>query len=131
MIAVDRSNKQVAIWLLIGVGMTIIQIALGGITRLTGSGLSITQWEVITGTLPPLNEAAWLEEFAKYKQTPQFQLLNFEFQLADFKFIFFWEWFHRLWARLIGLVFAFGFIWFMVKKSFKKEMVGSLLVLFF
>lgn len=131
MIAIDRSNRQVAIWLLIGVGMTIIQIALGGITRLTGSGLSITQWEVITGTLPPLNEAAWLDEFAKYKQTPQFQLLNFEFQLADFKFIFFWEWFHRLWARLIGLVFAFGFIWFMVKKSFKKEMVGSLLILFF
>ncbi len=130
MIVVDRSNKQVAIWLLIGVGMTIIQIALGGITRLTGSGLSITQWEVITGTLPPLNEAAWLAEFAKYKQTPQFQLLNFEFQLDDFKFIFFWEWFHRLWARLIGLVFAFGFAWFIFKKAFKKEMVGSLLVLF-
>nr|HPH37885.1 COX15/CtaA family protein [Sediminibacterium sp.] len=68
MIVGDRSNKQVATWLLIGVGMTIIQIALGGITRLTGSGLSITQWEVITGTLPPLNEAAWLAEFAKYKQ---------------------------------------------------------------
>jgi cytochrome c oxidase assembly protein subunit 15 len=131
MIAEDRSNRQVAFWLLIGVGMTIIQIALGGITRLTGSGLSITQWEVITGTLPPLNEAAWLAEFAKYKQTPQFQLLNFEFQLDDFKFIFFWEWFHRLWARLIGLVFAFGFIWFIIKKSFKKDMIGSLLVLFF
>lgn len=130
MIAADRSNRAVAIWLLVGVGMTIIQIALGGITRLTGSGLSITQWEVITGTLPPMSEAAWLEEFAKYKQTPQFQLLNFEFQLADFKFIFFWEWFHRLWARLIGLVFAFGFIWFIFKKAFKKEMVGSLLVLF-
>jgi heme a synthase len=130
MIAADRSNRAVAIWLLVGVGMTIIQIALGGITRLTGSGLSITQWEVITGTLPPLNEAAWLEEFAKYKQTPQFQLLNFEFQLADFKFIFFWEWFHRLWARLIGLVFAFGFIWFIIKKSFKKDMIGSLVVLF-
>lgn len=130
MIAANRSNRAVAIWLLVGVGMTIIQIALGGITRLTGSGLSITQWEVITGTLPPLNEAAWLEEFAKYKQTPQFQLLNFEFQLADFKFIFFWEWFHRLWARLIGLVFAFGFIWFIIKKSFKKDMIGSLVVLF-
>jgi cytochrome c oxidase assembly protein subunit 15 len=130
MITADRSNKAVAIWLLVGVGMTIIQIALGGITRLTGSGLSITQWEVITGIMPPLNEAAWLAEFAKYKQTPQFQLLNFEFQLADFKFIFFWEWFHRLWARLIGLVFAFGFIWFMVRKSFKKEMIGSLIVLF-
>ncbi|WP_026750872.1 COX15/CtaA family protein [Sediminibacterium sp. C3] len=126
-----KENKSVATWLLIGVGMTIIQIALGGITRLTGSGLSITEWDVITGSLPPLNEAAWLAEFDKYKQTPQFQLLNFDFQLSDFKFIFFWEWFHRLWARLIGLVFAFGFIWFIVKKSFKKEMIGSLLVLFF
>lgn len=126
-----KENKSVATWLLIGVGMTIIQIALGGITRLTGSGLSITEWDVITGALPPLNEAAWLAEFDKYKQTPQFQLLNFDFQLSDFKFIFFWEWFHRLWARLIGLVFAFGFIWFIVKKSFKKEMIGSLLVLFF
>ena len=84
-----RSDKQVAIWLLIGVGMTVVQIALGGITRLTGSGLSITEWNVITGTLPPLNEAAWLVEFDKYKQTPQFQLLNFEFSLKDFQYIFF------------------------------------------
>lgn len=130
-LSVAKENKSVATWLLIGVGMTMIQIALGGITRLTGSGLSITEWDVITGTLPPLNEAAWLTEFAKYQQTPQFQLLNFDFQLQDFKFIFFWEWFHRLWARLIGLVFAFGFFGFIVKKSFKKEMIGSLLVLFF
>ena len=126
----ERSSKAVAIWLLIGVGMTVIQIALGGITRLTGSGLSITQWDVITGTLPPLNEAGWMVEFEKYRQTPQYQLLNFEFTLKDFKFIFFWEWFHRLWARIIGLVFAGGFIWFIVKKSFKKEMINPLLVLF-
>jgi cytochrome c oxidase assembly protein subunit 15 len=125
-----RSDKQVAIWLLIGVGMTVVQIALGGITRLTGSGLSITEWNVITGTLPPLNEAAWLVEFDKYKQTPQFQLLNFEFSLKDFQYIFFWEWFHRLWARTIGLVFAFGFIWFLWKKAFRKEMVKPLAVLF-
>jgi cytochrome c oxidase assembly protein subunit 15 len=110
--------------------MTVVQIALGGITRLTGSGLSITEWNVITGTLPPLNEAAWLVEFDKYKQTPQFQLLNFEFSLKDFQYIFFWEWFHRLWARTIGLVFAFGFIWFLWKKAFKKEMVKPLAVLF-
>ena len=66
----QRSAKPVAIWLLIGVGMIIIQILLGGITRLTGSGLSITEWNVVTGTLPPLNEHQWLNEFAKYKQTP-------------------------------------------------------------
>jgi len=127
----NRSNKLVATWLLVGVVMTIIQFVLGGVTRLTGSGLSITEWEVITGALPPLSEEAWLIEFAKYKQTPQFQLLNFEFDLQNFKYIFFWEWFHRLWARIIGLVFAGGFIWFLVAKHFKKEMIKPLVILFF
>ena len=127
---IDRSSKLVATWLFIGVGMTIIQIALGGITRLTGSGLSITQWEVITGSLPPLHEQQWLAEFEKYRQTPQFQILNFDFTLADFKFIFLWEWLHRLWARTIGLVFIIGFIWLLVKKHFKKEMINPLLILF-
>jgi len=129
--AANRSNKLVATWLLVGVVMTVIQFVLGGVTRLTGSGLSITEWEVITGALPPLSEQAWLIEFEKYKQTPQFQLLNFEFDLENFKYIFFWEWFHRLWARIIGLVFAGGFIWFLVAKHFKKEMVRPLVVLFF
>lgn len=127
---IDRSSKLVATWLFIGVGMTIIQIALGGITRLTGSGLSITQWEVITGSLPPLNNQQWVAEFEKYRQTPQFQILNFEFTLADFKFIFFWEWFHRLWARTIGLVFIIGFVWLLFKKHFKNEMIKPLLILF-
>lgn len=131
MSTIHPSSKQVSTWLLIGVGMTVIQIALGGITRLTGSGLSITQWDVITGSIPPLNAQQWMEEFNKYKQTPQFQLLNFDFTLSNFKFIFFWEWFHRLWARTIGLVFVFGFIWFFIKKSFKKEMIATFVVLFF
>ena len=110
--------------------MTVIQIALGGITRLTGSGLSITEWDVITGSLPPLNEQQWLAEFNKYRQTPQYHLLNFDFTVSDFKFIFFWEWFHRLWARTIGLVFLLGFVWFIIKKHFKKEMINPLLILF-
>lgn len=126
----DYKSKAVANWLLLGVGMTVIQIALGGITRLTGSGLSITEWDVVTGTLPPFNEASWQVLFAKYKTTPQFQLLNFDFTLANFKFIFFWEWFHRLWARTIGLVFAIGFIYFFVKKYFKPNMIQPLVVLF-
>lgn len=126
----ERSRKLVAAWLLTGVGMTVVQIALGGITRLTGSGLSITQWDVITGALPPTNEQQWMTEFAKYRQTPQYHLLNFDFTLSDFKYIFFWEWFHRLWARTIGLVFAVGFVWFLVKKHFRREMINPLLVLF-
>ena len=110
--------------------MTVIQIALGGITRLTGSGLSITDWDVVTGSLPPMSENAWQILFEKYKTTPQFQLLNFDFTISNFKFIFFWEWFHRLWARSIGLVFAFGFIYFLVKKYFQPKMIKPLLILF-
>jgi len=126
----QRSSKPVAIWLLIGVVMIIIQILLGGVTRLTGSGLSITEWDVITGTLPPGSEQQWMEEFNKYKQTPQFLLINSDFTLQDFKFIFFWEWFHRFWARLIGIVFAIPFIIFLIQRRFKEEMIKPLLILF-
>lgn len=126
----QKASKAVAIWLLIGVAMVIVQILLGGITRLTGSGLSITEWNVITGTLPPLNEQKWIEEFDKYKQTPQYLILNSDFTLQDFKFIFFWEWFHRFWARLIGVVFAIPFIFFLVKKMFRAEMIKPLIILF-
>jgi len=125
-----RSHKPVAIWLLIGVAMLIVQIILGGITRLTGSGLSITEWDVITGSLPPLNEQQWLLEFEKYRQTPQYRLLNFDFGLPDFKFIFFWEWFHRFWARLMGVVFIIPFLIFLAQRRFKREMIKPLIVLF-
>jgi len=123
-------DKFVARWLYAGVAMLIIQILLGGITRLSGSGLSITEWDVVTGTLPPLSSQTWLQEFEKYKQTPQYKLLNTDFTLSDFQFIYFWEWLHRLWARLMGLVFAIGFVFFLVKKYFRKEMVRPLIVLF-
>ena len=92
-----RSSRPVAIWLLAGVVMIMIQVLLGGITRLTGSGLSITEWKPIMGTLPPLNDQDWNTAFEKYKQIAQFKLVNPDFTLHDFKFIFFWEWFHRLW----------------------------------
>ncbi|GAA4340155.1 COX15/CtaA family protein [Flaviaesturariibacter amylovorans] len=110
--------------------MVIVQVILGGITRLTGSGLSITEWDVITGSLPPLNEGRWAEEFRKYQQTPQYRLLNSDFTLSDFKFIFFWEWFHRFWARLIGVVFAIPFIIFLVQRRFRQDMIRPLIVLF-
>jgi cytochrome c oxidase assembly protein subunit 15 len=129
-ISQPRSSRAVANWLLIGVAMIIVQIILGGITRLTGSGLSITEWNVVTGTLPPLNDTAWAAEFEKYKTTPQFRLLNADFSLSDFKFIFFWEWFHRLWARLIGIVFLLPFCWFLFRKYFRSDMVKPLLILF-
>ncbi len=126
----QNRNRAVVNWLLIGVAMIIIQIILGGITRLTGSGLSITEWDLGKGTLPPLNHEAWLVAFDKYKQTEQFKQLNSGFTLPDFKFIFFWEWFHRLWGRLIGVVFAIPFIVFLVQKRFSREMVLPLIILF-
>lgn len=125
-----RKTKVVAYWLLIGVVMIIIQTLLGGITRLSGSGLSITEWNVVTGTLPPLNQAAWEAEFAKYQNSPQFKYLNSDFSISDFKFIFFWEWFHRLWARLLGFVFIIPFVYFLVKSYFTKEMVMPIFGMF-
>jgi cytochrome c oxidase assembly protein subunit 15 len=124
------SSRPVAIWLLIGVGMIVIQVLLGGITRLSGSGLSITEWEPVKGVLPPLSEQQWLIQFEKYKQTPQYHLLNFDFTLKDFKFIFFWEWFHRFWARLIGVVFLVPFVIFIIQKRFKQEMIRPMIILF-
>ena len=127
----QSANRSVAYWVLAGTAMLFIQVLLGGITRLTGSGLSITEWNVITGAIPPINHEQWLEEFGKYKRTTQFQLLNADFNLNDFKFIFFWEWFHRLWARLVGLVFIIGFVFLLYKRKLKADMIMPLLILFF
>ena len=124
-------QKAVARWLLLGVAMLIIQILLGGITRLTGSGLSITEWKPILGAVPPLNEHDWQTAFQKYQQIAQYKYLNAHFTLEDFKKIFFWEWLHREWARIgLALVFAVGFIYFLVKKYFDKEMVAPFIILF-
>jgi cytochrome c oxidase assembly protein subunit 15 len=125
------ANRAVGYWVLAGTLMLFIQVLLGGITRLTGSGLSITEWNIFTGAIPPMNAHQWSVEFDKYKQTPQFRLLNADFMLADFKFIFFWEWFHRFWARLVGVVFIIGFAWLLFTRKLKSEMIMPLLILFF
>lgn len=124
------SSRPIAIWLLIGIGMLIIQVLLGGITRLTGSGLSITEWKPIIGAVPPMNHQQWDEAFGKYKQIAQYKYINSSFTLQDFKFIFFWEWFHRLWARLMGVAFIIPFAIFLIQKRIKKEMVKPLIILF-
>lgn len=110
--------------------MIIVQIILGGITRLTGSGLSITEWKPLLGAIPPLTEVDWQKAFDKYQQIAQFKVLNAHFTLSDFKFIFFWEWFHRLWGRLLGVVFLIPFIWFWAKGYFNKSMIWWLIILF-
>lgn len=126
----QKRIRPVAIWVLIGVVMLMIQVVLGGITRLTGSGLSITEWKPILGAVPPTTEQAWLEAFEKYKTIGQYKQINFHFTLSDFKFIYFWEWFHREWARLIAVAFAIPFVIFLFQKRFTKAMITPLLVLF-
>jgi len=125
----NKGQKAVAGWIFIGVGMLVVQVVLGGITRLTGSGLSITEWNVFL-PWPPLNEHQWLEAFDKYKHTPQFQYLNGDFTLHDYKFIFFWEWFHRTWAKLTSVVLVVGFVYFLFKRYLRREMVMPLVILF-
>jgi cytochrome c oxidase assembly protein subunit 15 len=129
-VLLERNQRQVSRWLLAGVAMLIIQVLLGGITRLTESGLSITEWNPITGALPPLSDSAWQAEFAKYRQTDQFRFVHQSFSLSDFKFIYFWEWFHRLWARLLGMVFLIGFFYFLLRRKLTKESVMPMIILF-
>lgn len=112
-----KYTKTIRIWLLIGLIMLIGQVVLGGITRLTGSGLSITRWDIITGVIPPLNVTEWVSEFELYKETPQFHKINSTLSIQEFKFIYFWEYFHRLWVRSLGFIFLIPFIIFTVKKQ--------------
>lgn len=126
----QKSDRAVGLWLLTGVGMIMIQVLLGGITRLTESGLSITEWKPLIGMLPPIGHDAWMAEFDKYKNTDQFKYIHSDFTLSDFKFIFFWEWFHRLWAQLLGFVFLIGFVYFIWKRKFRKEMIVPFIILF-
>ena len=109
-------HKPVMIWLLLLTTMVFLIIIIGGLTRLTDSGLSMVDWRPLLGTIPPLNKSQWMELFKAYKQTPEFLYVNKNMSLEEFKYIFWWEWFHRFFARLIGVVFLFPFIYFYFKK---------------
>jgi cytochrome c oxidase assembly protein subunit 15 len=122
----------IKIWLITGLVMLFIQVIVGGVTRLTGSGLSITKWEVVTGTLPPMNAEHWNAEFDLYKDSPQYQKINQGMTLKEFKFIYFWEYIHRLWARTMGFVFLIPFLLFYFKKQLSKHLIKRLAwVIFF
>ncbi|MEZ5040937.1 MAG: COX15/CtaA family protein [Saprospiraceae bacterium] len=121
----------VKIWLIIGLVMIFFQVVIGGVTRLTGSGLSITKWEIVTGTFPPLNAQQWDEAFDLYKATPQYQKINDGMSLSEFKFIFFWEYFHRLWARSMGFVFIIPLMLFWRKKWIDPPLLKRLGMVFF
>lgn len=125
-----QNLKPIRIWLFIGIAMVFVQILLGGITRLTGSGLSITEWKVIMGAKPPMNETEWNAAFDQYKQFPQYEKLNANMSLSEFKRIFFWEYMHRNWARLIGIVFLLPFIWFLIRKKIDRKLFPKLMIVF-
>ncbi|MDX9999071.1 MAG: COX15/CtaA family protein, partial [Phenylobacterium sp.] len=125
----DRS-RPVAVWLLIVAALVVAMVAVGGATRLTGSGLSITEWRPVTGAIPPLNAADWNSEFAKYQEIPQYKLLNRGMSLAEFKTIYWWEWIHRFLGRLVGAVFLIPFAIFLARKEIPRRLVPRCILLF-
>src|SRR5690606_7002509 len=117
----STSRRQVAGWLFAVCALLFIMIVVGGITRLTRSGLSIVEWQPIVGTLPPLTDAQWHEVFEKYKLTPEYQQVNFGMSLAEFKRIFWWEYIHRLLGRLIGLAFLLPYLGFLLRRRLDRS----------
>ena len=128
--SLNSYNAGVYIWLLALTSMVLIIIVIGGLTRLTDSGLSMTNWRPLLGIIPPLNQDGWLTVFEMYKQTPEYNIVNRNMTLHEFKFIFWWEWFHRVFARLIGIVFIFPLIYFLINKQVSKSLLIRLPIVF-
>ena len=114
-------------WLMVLFALVVVMIAVGGLTRLTDSGLSITEWRPVTGALPPMSDVAWAAEFDKYRAIPEYQLQNKGMSLSEFKFIYYWEWGHRQLGRVIGLVWAVGFFFFLATRKIPTGWTGRLL----
>ncbi|MBI4191977.1 MAG: COX15/CtaA family protein [Betaproteobacteria bacterium] len=123
-------RRRVAAWLLTCCALLFTIVVVGGVTRLTHSGLSIVEWQPIVGTLPPLNEQAWNEAFQNYQQTPEYRLVNFGMSLAEFKGIFWWEYAHRLLGRAIGLVYVLPFLYFFVRRIVDRSLAWKLAGIF-
>ena len=128
-----KRDKAVIIWLLSGCVLVFIMVVVGGITRLTDSGLSMTDWHLVTDTFPPLTHEKWVETFEEYKKFPEYQKINIhnDFTLDDYQFIYFWEWFHRFIGRIIGLVFVIPFVCFLIKKRLSRATIQKCFVLLF
>ncbi|HXJ02154.1 MAG TPA: COX15/CtaA family protein [Micropepsaceae bacterium] len=125
-----RADRGVGLWLFAIAGLIGLMVVIGGLTRLTGSGLSITEWQPVTGVIPPLNDAAWQAEFAKYQGTPQYELLNRGMGLAGFKSIYWWEWTHRLLGRLLGVLFLVPFLLFLRQHRIDRGIAIRLAIIF-
>ena len=117
---------RVAAWLLVCAALVFAMVVVGGVTRLTHSGLSIVEWQPLVGTLPPLSDAEWQTLFEKYQRTPEFKQVNFDMNLEGFKGIFWWEYFHRLLGRTIGLVFLLPFLWFLLRRRLDARLAWQL-----
>jgi heme a synthase len=124
-----KDNKKVIYWLLTGCFLIFIMVVVGGITRLTHSGLSISNYKLISGTIPPMSDIDWQTAFELYQQYPEYQKLNTHFTLQDFKDIYFWEWLHRVIGRLIGLVFFLPFLYFLITKQLNKPTIKKSVIL--
>ena len=124
-----KDNKKVVYWLLTGCTLIFIMVIVGGITRLTNSGLSISNYKLIHGVIPPMNQQEWVEAFELYKQYPEYQKLHYHFNLEDFKDIYFWEWIHRVIGRLIGVVFIIPFLYFLFTKQLTKSTIKKAIIL--
>ena len=127
----QKINKLFLYWLITSLILVFLIIIVGGLTRLTNSGLSITEWELFKGIFPPLNKSDWNLYFEQYKQIPQYKLLNFNMSLEEFKVIFYWEYYHRVLARLIGIFFLIPMIYFYISKKIKKEYMNICYLIFF
>lgn len=124
----SNPHKQIIYWLLTGCVLIYVMVVVGCMTRLTHSGLSITDWSVM-GTLPPLSDQSWNEHFSKYKESPEFKIVNVDMTLAHFKNIFWWEWSHRMIGRMIGFIFFGGFVYFLATKKFNKKLLVKAIIL--
>ena len=124
------ANRSVATWLFVCCAHVFAMVVVGGVTRLTQSGLSITEWQPIIGAIPPLSDAQWQEAFAKYQLTPQYRQINTAMTLAEFKGIFWWEYLHRLLGRIIGLVFLAPLVWFVARRRISPALTAKLLGIF-
>src|SRR5699024_990650 len=126
----SRNLRPVVIWLWSGAALIFLMVVVGGITRLTGSGLSMSDWNLVMGAIPPLNHEQWQEAFQYYQQFPQYQQLNKGMTMLEFKYIFFWEYLHRMLGRLIGLVFIIPFLFFWIRGYFTSRLRNRMFVLF-
>lgn len=126
----DANRRNIAIWLLICSAMVATMVVIGGITRLTDSGLSMTEWRPLIGWIPPLSHAEWVRIFERYRHTSEYRLQFPGMDLAGFKTIFWWEFIHRVWGRLIGLVFGVPLLWFIVRRRIERPLVPHLVALF-